>query len=89
MFPPLTTRVASDGDQQAQLMVWVLAGPWKTKRPRVQSFSGTLIVISADWPGASTPLAGLKATAPGTVVEVDQRRDPLLLDRASTLAAQL
>ena len=39
--------------------------------------------------GASTPLAGLKATAPGTVVEVDQRSDPLLLDRASTLAAQL
>jgi hypothetical protein len=55
----------------------------------VQSFSGTVIVISADSPGASTPLAGLKATAPGTVVEVDQRSDPLLLDRASTLAAQL
>jgi len=28
-------------------------------------------------------------TAPGTVVEVDQRSDPVLLDRASTLAAQL
>ena len=81
--------VTSPGDQQAQLMVWVLAGPWKAKRPRVQSFSGTVIVISADWPGASTPLAGLKATAPGTVVEVDQRRGPLLLDSASTLAAQL
>jgi hypothetical protein len=34
--------------QQAQLMVCVLAGPWKTKRPRVQSFSGTVIVISVD-----------------------------------------
>jgi len=55
----------------------------------VQSFSGTVIVISADWPGTSTPLAGLKATAPGTVVEADQRSDPVLLDRASTLAAQL
>jgi hypothetical protein len=85
----VTAGVISDGDQQAQLMVCVLAGPWKTKRPRVQSLSGTVIVISVDWPGASTPLAGLKVTAPGTVVEVDQRRDPLLPDRASTLAAQL
>jgi hypothetical protein len=40
-------------------------------------------------PGAGSDLAGLKTTAPGTVVEVDQRSDPLLLDRASTLAAQL
>jgi hypothetical protein len=55
----------------------------------VQSFSGTVIVISVDWPGASTPLAGLNVTVPGTEVEVDQRSDPLLLDRASTLAAQL
>jgi hypothetical protein len=55
----------------------------------VQSFSGTVIVMSVDWPGASTPLAGLKVTAPGTVVEVVQRSDPLLPDRASTLAAQL
>ena len=70
-------------------MVWVLAGPWKAKRPRAQSFSGAVIVISVDWPGASTPLAGLKTTFPGTVVEVDQRSDPVLLDRASTLAAQL
>jgi len=70
-------------------MVWVLAGPWKKKRPCVQSFSGTVIVTSTVWPGASVPLEGLKTIFPGTFVDADHSRDPWLLDRASTFAAQV
>jgi hypothetical protein len=58
------------------------------KRPRAQSLRGTVIMTNSDCPGASTPLAGLKVTAPGTVVEAIQRSDPWLLDCASTLASQ-
>jgi len=72
LFLDANMRRWREATQQAQLIVCVLIGPRKKKSPCVQAVSGTRIVNTTLWPGASTPLDGLRTTPPGTLVDADQ-----------------
>lgn len=69
-------------------MVCVLIGPWKKKRPWVQALVGMEMATKTLWPGARTPLTGLKVMCPGTLVKAVQCKLLALLARESTRALQ-